>query len=596
MFKRVFYHYFRILKPYRWRMLANCLLNVGVAFTIIYSPIYIKKFFDALGQISIGVTTSYENVYKALIFIIVFLGLRSVFRIFSAIIFKTFTYKVDRALEQELFNTILSQPNAYFQNKQSGGLLSVLEKYGRSFNTIYVTIATDVLINIVAGIGYSIALFSLNKTIGLIFATWFVVFLVTNYFYAKYKIRKNTEITRNKSRLKAYFADTIVNYLTVDLFYGKKRERDISKYKSSEISLAEEKLGRTDTLFYRSWSALTASLEVLIFFLGLHYFKLGLATVGFFYLAYMYIKTLSDDLWSISTVIQNVFNAYSDAIEATEIFDREFEVLEPVKPKLIKNKNSNIVFDNVSYKYKDDNNIVLKDINLNIPYGTRLALVGNSGAGKTTFIKMIFRFMDPTSGAIKIDGTDLRDIARDDLLDIISFVPQESILFHRTIAENIGYGKINPTEKEIINAAKKAHAHEFIKKLPYGYDTKVGERGVKLSGGERQRISIARAILKNAPILILDEATSSLDSETEQYIQDALLELMKGKTVIAIAHRLSTIRSMDRILVLENGKITEDGNHEELLANPASHYKHLWQLQASGFDETEEESLRSDLV
>jgi ATP-binding cassette subfamily B protein len=217
---------------------------------------------------------------------------------------------------------------------------------------------------------------------------------------------------------------------------------------------------------------------------------------------------------------------------------------------------------------------------LAIRSGEKIALVGPSGAGKTTFIKLLLRLYSPTSGKILIDGEDISQITQESLRENISMVPQDPILFHRTLAENIGYGKRTATKEEIENAAKLAHCDEFIKDLPYGLQTYVGERGVKLSGGERQRIAIARAILKNAPILILDEATSSLDSHSEILIQDALNNLMAGKTTIVIAHRLSTIQKMDKIIVVDSGKIIEQGNHNELLSNENSLYKKLWTLQA----------------
>ena len=212
-----------------------------------------------------------------------------------------------------------------------------------------------------------------------------------------------------------------------------------------------------------------------------------------------------------------------------------------------------------------------------------MALVGPSGAGKSTITRLVLRLYDPSTGVIRIDGQDLRQVTQQSLRRAISYVPQEPMLFHRSLRDNIRYGRRGAIEEEVIEAAKRAHCHEFISQLPQGYDTMVGERGVKLSGGERQRVAIARAILKNAPILILDEATSSLDSESEALIQDALAELMQGKTVIAIAHRLSTIMKMDRIIVMESGRVALSGTHDELLAQESNLYKKLWDIQAGGF-------------
>jgi ABC-type multidrug transport system fused ATPase/permease subunit len=240
-------------------------------------------------------------------------------------------------------------------------------------------------------------------------------------------------------------------------------------------------------------------------------------------------------------------------------------------------------FDHVTFAYGE--NEVFKNFTLTIPAGQRVGLVGPSGSGKTTFVSLLLRQHEVNQGHIAIDGTDIRAVTQDSLHEAIAVVPQEPSLFHRSLKENIAYGKPHATQADVEAAARKAEAHEFILATKEGYDTEVGERGVKLSGGQRQRVAIARAILKAAPILILDEATSSLDSESEAAIQVALKELMQGKTVIAIAHRLSTIREMDRIIVMEKGIIVEDGAHDELVAKEGGLYARLWAHQAGGFIE-----------
>ncbi|HOY47586.1 MAG TPA: ATP-binding cassette domain-containing protein, partial [Alphaproteobacteria bacterium] len=232
--------------------------------------------------------------------------------------------------------------------------------------------------------------------------------------------------------------------------------------------------------------------------------------------------------------------------------------------------------------FKYDSEWVLKDVNLCIQKGEKVGIVGRSGSGKTTLVNLLMHLYDVTSGEILIDNVNIKKFNMASLKKTITFVPQESILFDRTLAENISYGMDNATRAQIIDAAKKADAHDFIIRTEKGYDTVVGSRGVKLSGGQRQRITIAHAILKNSPILLLDEATSALDSETEEHIQNTLNKLMKNRTTIAIAHRLSTLREMDRIIVVDSGKIVESGTHEELLKNKGMYYK-LWKLQYRGF-------------
>jgi ABC-type multidrug transport system fused ATPase/permease subunit len=272
----------------------------------------------------------------------------------------------------------------------------------------------------------------------------------------------------------------------------------------------------------------------------------------------------------------------ADANEMTEILHTPHEIQDAPGALKLKVAKGQIEMKDVTFSY-ETNAPVFKKFNLLISAGQRAAIIGPSGGGKSTIVKLLLRFVDIQGGEILIDGQNISKVTQESLRANIALVPQEPILFHRSLMENIRYGKAGAGDKEVIAAAKLAHADEFISKFKEGYKTYVGERGVKLSGGERQRVAIARAILKNAPILVLDEATSSLDSESEHFIQDALKNLMKGKTVIVIAHRLSTIMQMDRIIVLENGVITESGKHEELLKAREGTYQRLWHIQAGGF-------------
>jgi ATP-binding cassette subfamily B protein len=247
-------------------------------------------------------------------------------------------------------------------------------------------------------------------------------------------------------------------------------------------------------------------------------------------------------------------------------------------------KKGEIAFTGVSFAHSDSDELLFDGFSLNVASGERIGLVGHSGSGKTTLTRMLLRFSDIASGAITIDGQDISQVTQKSLRESIAYVPQEPMLFHRSLFDNIAYGKPDASVEEVRDAAAKANALEFIEKLPQGFETTVGERGVKLSGGQRQRIAIARAILKNAPILVLDEATSALDSESEKLIQDALAKLMKGRTSIVVAHRLSTISKLDRIIVLENGKIAEQGSHQQLLDKKGTYAK-LWAHQSGGFIE-----------
>lgn len=259
-----------------------------------------------------------------------------------------------------------------------------------------------------------------------------------------------------------------------------------------------------------------------------------------------------------------------------------FEIVDDPEASELVATEGEIIFSQVDFTYGAEDESIFRDLDLTIKAGEKLGLVGPSGAGKSSLISILLRQQEIQCGAIKIDGQDISKVTQKSLRENISIVPQSASLFHRTVRENIAYGKIDATDEEVFEVAKKARIHDFIESLPEGYDTMVGERGTRLSGGQRQRIVIARAMLKNAPILILDEATSALDSENEIEIQRALKVLIEGKTVIAIAHRLSALREMDRIIVMEHGQITEDGIHQEL-TKAGGTYQNLWQKQVDGF-------------
>jgi ATP-binding cassette subfamily B protein len=305
--------------------------------------------------------------------------------------------------------------------------------------------------------------------------------------------------------------------------------------------------------------------------------------VGTVVLALYLSRDILRRVWDLNNVMRQFNRVLGDAHDMTEIFMSESEVKDQKDSSKLEVSKAAVIFENVTFKYADSKGEHLfKNLNLEVGGGERIGLVGPSGGGKTTITKLLLRFMDVESGQVTIDGQDISRVSQQDLRRSIAYVPQEPLLFHRSLAENIRYGRPAASQTEVMEAAKLAHAHDFIERLPDKYQTKVGERGVKLSGGQRQRVAIARAILKDSPIIILDEATSSLDSSSEKLIQEALWELMKGRTALVIAHRLSTVQRMDRIVVLDEGRIIEQGNHAELLKKKGI-YSELWNHQTGGF-------------
>jgi ATP-binding cassette, subfamily B, bacterial len=331
---------------------------------------------------------------------------------------------------------------------------------------------------------------------------------------------------------------------------------------------------------------LAAAATVALLLLTARLYEHGSISIAIVVLVQLYVVKLVNATQEIADLIKTYEAIMSGAHQAVKTMLIEPKVKDPEHSRTLpKNATHDVDLVNVTYRYPDAPKKVsaVRDFTLSIKQGEKVGLVGYSGSGKTTLTKLLLRFMDVTEGSIQISGIDIRELTQQKLRSNIAYVPQEPLLFHRTIAENISYGKPDADKKAVLAAAKAAYVNEFVKEMSQGYDTLVGEKGVKLSGGQRQRVAIARALLKDAPILVLDEATSALDSRSEQYIQKALWNLMEGRTAIVIAHRLSTIQRMDRIVVMDKGKIVDIGSHEELLNRKEGIYAKLWAHQSGGY-------------
>ena len=395
-----------------------------------------------------------------------------------------------------------------------------------------------------------------------------------------------------QTRQTGQLTDSITNILSVKSYAQENFERArYTKYQGETLAAGEASMCATiqrDVLF-DSIFLLIDVLMIGFIVIGAPVFSLPVATV---ILIFQYSQTILVNLWDVSSIFKNFTRVFGDAHEMTVILDTVDTVIDEKSAKKLIVGNGSIHFDHINFKHADAKEDIFNDFDLKIKPGERVGLAGLSGSGKTTLTKLLLRFADVDAGAITIDDQNIRKVTQHSLRKNIAYVPQEASLFHRTIAENIAYAKPDATMEEIKHAAKLANAAEFIKKLPNGYETMVGERGIKLSGGQRQRIAIARAILKDAPILVLDEATSALDSESEALIQEALLRLMHGRTSIVVAHRLSTISSLDRIVVLDNGKIIEQGSHNELLKLKDGQYKKLWNRQSGAFIEESKSAVK----
>ena len=471
---------------------------------------------------------------------------------------------------------------SFFANSFTGSLVQRVNRFARAFDVLSDRLLWNVIPLIIQISGICIVLWFTKPVITGLIVIWVIVFSLFNLFFSRWKVKYDVQMAALDSKTTGVLSDNITNQNTVQLFTGYEYEQQNFKKATDEQARMSIFTWNLSGIIDAVQASLIFISEFLLFYFALKYWRLGVISIGSFVLIQAYFLNLGARLWDVSRIFRNVYEGFADAKEMVEIMIRPYEVKDILTAKPLHVSTGAITYDAVTFGFNETRH-VLREVNLRFNGGEKVALIGPSGAGKSTFVRLLLRLYDVTGGAILIDGQNIKDVTQDSLRYNVSLVPQDPVLFHRSLKENIRYGKRDATDEEVFEAAKLAHCHEFIKDLSQGYDTLVGERGIKLSGGERQRVAIARAILKNAPILILDEATSSLDSESEHLIQDALETLMKGKTVIVIAHRLSTIRKMDRIVVLEDGKVREEGSHDELLKYEDSLYRKLWDLQAGGF-------------
>jgi ATP-binding cassette subfamily B protein len=439
-------------------------------------------------------------------------------------------------------------------------------------------------------IGALVALFFMWKMhpfFALLLLGWISINISISLAFARHIQKVSEVISEDRSKLSGCIVDVLSNVISVKAFARKMQDLDyVIKYQNIE------KQNYKRIIILLNW--LRGSMDIQLFAVmtlmvtgSIIGWQRGFVSAGDVAFLVFATNSLMNQVWVMSESFSNLFREIGTAKQSLAVLSESHELLDSASAKDLVVAEGKIEFENVHFSY-NKNNSLFSDKNLIIEPGQKVGLVGFSGSGKTTFVNLILRFFDIKAGEIKIDGQNIAKVTQESLRKNIAMIPQEASLFHRSLMENIRYGNLNATDNQVIEAAKKANCHEFIMQLNDDYQTLVGERGIKLSGGQRQRIAIARAILKNAPILILDEATSALDSITEKYIQDSLNQLMQNRTTIVVAHRLSTLAKMDRIIVFDNGKIIEDGNHQMLLNNN-SHYAKLWNMQAGGFLPEKEE-------
>ncbi len=481
---------------------------------------------------------------------------------------------------------VVRQSWAFFQNDFAGRIASKVMQTGPAVRESLVALLTAVWYILVYGTSAALLLASADKWLALPVLLWFAGYVVLLRAFVPRMRERSHDMSEARSVLTGRIVDAYTNILTVKLF-ARARDEDayVRRAVDEHTGLFHASL-RLNTLFGLSLSTLNALLVVSTGGIAIMLWTRGVVEVGTVAmalpLAWQIVNVAGWVAWQVTAIFENI----GVVQEGMSTIARPIALADRPDAKALAVSRGEVRFANVRFGYGRETGLI-DGLSLTVRAGEKIGLVGRSGAGKSTLVNLLLRFFDLEDGRILIDGQDIAAVTQESLRAQISVVTQDTSLLHRSIRDNIRYGRPDATEADVVAAAKLAHAHEFILELEdwkgrRGYDAQVGERGVKLSGGQRQRVAIARVILKNAPILVLDEATSALDSEVEAAIQTSLGTLMAGRTVVAIAHRLSTIAQMDRLVVIERGRIVEQGSHGELLRR-GGHYAALWRRQSGGF-------------
>ncbi len=564
-------------KQHKLLMLVNVLLTCccAVDFTIrsYILKIIIDRIVVAQPCDNLGNVLSIPVIFYVLAVIVINIAMRLRDYIFLKIfpaIKSDIIAQVTRYLENHSYE--------YFQNNFTGSIVNKIFDLDNGIEQIIKIIINSFLVHLISLVIGLIAITNTNPLFTKVILFWSITFFVINIFATKYSKNLSKIFAEARSETVGKVIDSVTNIANIRFFVRNEYEISVINSQLNDLIIKDQNAQKFKLCVYLFHGISVIILICILFYLLIHLKQLGLITVGDFVLIMTLSFFIADSVNALSSdyIYFSIYIGTSN--QALSIVTKVHSVVDKLNACPLKLKEGKIEFKDITFKY-NKNNAIFSNLSVTIHAKQKVGLVGYSGSGKSTFVNLICRLFDVQSGHILVDGQDIAEVTQNSLRESIGFIPQDIILFHRTLMENIRYGKLCATDLEVVEAAQKAHAHDFIMNISEGYNSLVGERGVKLSGGQKQRIAIARAIIKNAPILVLDEATSSLDSVTERFIQESLKELMNNKTVLVIAHRLSTLLAMDRILVFDKGQIVEDGTHEELL-DKGGIYSILWKTQA----------------
>ena len=570
--KKMFSYY----KPYMNVFIADMFFAFGAAAVALSIPIIIRYITSTV--LYYDDATAFRTIAELGVLMVVLVAVQCWCNFFISNYGHVMGARMEYDMRAEVFAHYQKLSFSFFDNQKVGQLMARITTDLFDISELLHHGPENIVISLIKITGAFIILMTISPYLAVAaFALVPFMFVYAYVFNRKMKraFRRNRE---EIAGINAQIEDNLSGMRVVKSFANEDIEKEKFAIGNNGFLAAKRESYRYMGGYQAGLSSFTIMIQVVVIIAGSVFIKKGLVSITDLVTFILYINVLTDPIKTLIDFTEQFQNGYSGFERFMEILNIEPDIADRPDAKTISNVRGEIEFDDVSFKYEQDTQTVLNHINLKVSAGEYAALVGSSGAGKTTLCSLIPRFYDVTEGSVKLDGTDVRDIKLKSLRGNIGIVQQDVYLFAGTVFENIRYGKPDATREEVIEAAKNANAHEFIMSLPDGYDTDIGQRGVKLSGGQKQRLSIARVFLKNPPVLIFDEATSALDNESEKVVQESLEKLAKNRTTLVIAHRLSTIKNAGRILVLTDDGIAEEGTHDELIAK-AGIYRHLYELQ-----------------